>query len=195
MHTPPYASPYAMGWLADAVAGVPVLWHTGAVANYHGDILIMPDSLWGIVVLSNVNNFLLEVQFSRAIKGVTALLMGYQPAPPSRLPYRPAYWLITALACVWLVWRGNQIFALRRWIKRLGAATIDRNELIRHPVLTLIDPGLSLGLLFGIPAFLEAPLSTMMWFAPDMTSWLVVNTIVSLLVFGLRLALLSPANA
>ena len=33
MHTPPDESPYAMGWLADEVAGVPILWHTGAVAN------------------------------------------------------------------------------------------------------------------------------------------------------------------
>ena len=50
----------------------------------------------------------------------------------------------------------------------------------------------SLGLFFGIPAFLEAPLSTMMWFAPDVTGWLVVNTIVALLVGGLRLALMAP---
>ena len=70
---------------------------------------------------------------------------------------------------------------------------IDRRELIRHPAIALLDPGLSLGLFLGIPVFLEAPLSTMMWFAPDMTSWLVVNTIVALLVGGLRLALMVPA--
>ena len=32
----------------------------------------------------------------------------------------------------------------------------------------------------------------MMWFAPDMTSWLVVNTIVAVLVGGMRLALMTP---
>ena len=193
LHTPPRGFPYAMGWLTDFVAGVPVLWHTGAVANYHGDMLLMPSAGWGIAVLSNVNNFLLETQFSGAIKGAAALLLGYQPASPSWLRYRTLYWLITALAIVWLVWRGYQVVSLRRWIKRADVSTVDRNELIRHPALTLIDPGLSIGLLFGVPAFLEAPLSTMMWFAPDMTSWLVVNTIVSVLVFGLRLALLAPS--
>jgi CubicO group peptidase (beta-lactamase class C family) len=192
LHTPPRGSPYAMGWLSDEVAGVPVLWHTGAVANYHGDMLIVPSAGWGVVVLSNVNNFLLETQFSSAIKGMTALLLGYQPAAPSWLRYRAAYWLMTGLACIWLVWRGYQIFSLRRWIKRSRVAPLDRSNLVRHPVTALIDPGLSLGLFFGIPVFLEAPLSTMMWFAPDMTSWLVVNTIVSLLVGGLRLALLTP---
>ena len=84
MQTPPPGMPYAMGWLADNVDGVPVLWHTGAVANYHGDMLLIPSLGWGVVWLANTNNFALEDELSEGMKGVAAILIGYDPPPPPR---------------------------------------------------------------------------------------------------------------
>src|SRR6185437_6339761 len=112
MQTPPPGMPYAMGWLTAVVDRVPVLWHTGAVANYHGDMLLIPSARWGVVQLANTNNFVLEGQLSDGIQGIAALLLGFEPPPISWPGFRTSYALI-ALACVfWLAWRVVQLIRL-----------------------------------------------------------------------------------
>lgn len=190
LHTPPRGSPYAMGWLADSIAGVPVLWHTGAVANYHGDMLLIPGRAGmpgvGVVVLANVNNFLLETQLGETIKGVGALMLGFQPPKPEFPRFREVYWIITGLACAWLVWRVNQAATLSRW----RAPRAPQQALAgRRPRLAyaILDPGIGLLLLVGVPLALGSPLSTLRWFVPDLTDWLVLNAVLSTAIGMCRL--------
>jgi hypothetical protein len=176
MHATAPNSPYAMGWLADAIGDVPILWHTGAVANYHCDMLLIPDLKLGVAILSNVNNILMEHQFSLTIKDVGALLAGYAPPARHAARYRLVYWLITFAAAVWIVWRARQaatLWQLRRSQNPHGASALS-------PVVWLLDPGLSIGLVFGVRLVLHTPFSTLRWFVPDLMSWLIVNVFVSL---------------
>lgn len=186
LHTPPVGSPYAMGWLSDSVVGTSVLWHTGAVANYHGDMLIVPSARWGIVMLSNVNNFELEGQLSAAAKGVASLLLGYEPPRPRWIRFRSVYALIAALGVLWLAWRIKQIATMVRW--RKWTARGPAGPVWWRPAGALIDPGVALGLFVGVPLLLGSPLSTLRWFVPDLTDWLILNMVVALLIAAARMA-------
>jgi CubicO group peptidase (beta-lactamase class C family) len=190
LHTAPPGAPYAMGWLVDSIARVQVLWHTGAVANYHSDMLIAPRPNFGVAIFANVNNFLLERQFSEAIKGVGALLLGYDPPPPSALRYRETYWIITLAAGLWMLWRIYQVATIRRWIGRRELARSGVTFAWRPDIVAvLVDPGVSVGLVFGLPRFFGAPLSTLRWFVPDLTDWLLLNVAVSVVLAASRLLL------
>jgi len=84
-------SPYAMGWLNDFVGDVPIVCHTGPAANYHGDMLLIPQRGIGVALLSNLNNILLEHQYSHAVKAVSSLLLGFEPPLHSDLRYRETH--------------------------------------------------------------------------------------------------------
>ena len=185
LHTPPAGSPYAMGWLTDSVAGTAVLWHAGAVANYHGDMLIVPSARWGVVLLSNVNNFVLEGQLSAAAKGVASLLLGFEPPQPRWMRFRSIYALIAALGVLWLAWRIKQVATLVRW-RKLPASRL-AGPVWWRPAGALVDPGVALGLFVGVPLLLGSPLSTLRWFVPDLTDWLILNTVVALVIAGARM--------
>ena len=188
MQTPPAGMPYGMGWLVDNVQGVPVLWHTGAVANYHGDMLLIPSLGWGVVWLGNTNNFALEDEISDGMKGVAAILLGHEPPPAPRPSFRMKYALLFLAFLSWLTWRVTQLVVLyKRQRDHAAAATEDPRSAQRRLAGALIDPGVSIGLLIGAPLALGTPLSTLQWFAPDVTLWLTANAIITLLVLMLRL--------
>lgn len=192
MSRPPPGSPYAMGWLTDSVGGVPVLWHTGALANYHGDMLLIPSSGWGVVQLANTNNFALEGQLSAAVKGIAALLLGYEPPRASWLGFRTSYVLIIAACLAWAAWRVGQVVGLRHWrgmARPLGGSAIGRPPPPRHPAGALIDPGVAIGLVVGVPLLLGSPPSTLQWFVPDLSDWLAVNAVIAIAMMTARLVL------
>lgn len=192
MQTPPPGMPYAMGWLTDDVHGVPVLWHTGAVANYHGDMLLIPSLGWGVVWLANTNNFALEDDLSEGIKGIAAILVGSEPPPPPRPSFRTKYALILLACLSWLAWRVAQIVELHKWRQKPNDAppVSDVAAPARRTLAgALIDPGISMGLFIGVPLALGTPLSTLRWFAPDVTHWLTWNAIVALLIMAQRVIL------
>lgn len=197
MQTPPPGMPYGMGWLTDNVDGVPVLWHTGAVANYHGDMLLIPSLGWGVVWLANTNNFALEDELSEGMKGVAAILLGYDPPAPPRPSFRTKYVLILLACLSWVAWRVGQVIELRRWRRTPNDRPHAADGAVparKNLAGALIDPGLSLGLLIGAPLALGTPLSTLRWFAPDVTHWMIVNAIVAMLIMVERLVLWSSSR-
>ena len=193
MQTPPPGMPYGMGWLTDNVSGVPVLWHTGAVANYHGDMLLIPSLGWGVVQLANTNNFALEDDLSEGIKGIAALLLAHEPPPLPRPSFRTKYALIILACLIWLAWRVAQVVELRRWHREPDVGARVASDLQsgrkRNPAGALVDPGVSLGFFIGAPLALGTPISTLKWFAPDVTHWLIVNAVVAIVILILRLVL------
>jgi CubicO group peptidase (beta-lactamase class C family) len=85
---------YAMGWRVGNTAGVPSLWHGGALPNYRGAMVFSPAEHWGIVVLSNLGSY--GVDHTRGIaKGITARLA--RKDPPSA--DSPLIW-ISRLLCM-----------------------------------------------------------------------------------------------
>lgn len=186
LQQPPRGSPYAMGWLTDVVDDTPVLWHTGAVANYHADMLLIPSTGWGVVLLANANNFALEGQLSDGVKAVASLLIGYAPPKPTWLRFRTEYAFILAACIAWLAWRVSQVIGLRRWYGTAHPASGGRPP---RRLGAMLDPGVAVGLLVGVPLLVGTPLSTLQWFVPDVTDWLTVNAFTAIAIGIIRLVL------
>jgi hypothetical protein len=102
--------------------------------------------------------------------------------------------VLILLACLsWLAWRVAQVVELRKWRRANDDAAHATSESGTMPSKNLtgalIDPGISLGLFFGVPLALGTPLSTLKWFAPDVTHWLILNAIVAIVIMFQRLVL------
>jgi hypothetical protein len=155
-----------MAWYVDSVGGERLLWHPGAVPNYHGDVALLPDRQAGVVILTNVNNFLLEMQLSRIARGVAAMLAG-TPAPRvSGTRYRDTYRALTAAFILWLAWRATSLRHLLRWRTALREAR-RRGAAAACPALVLVR------------RWTGAPFDTLVWFAPDLAWWLIGNAILA----------------
>ncbi len=115
---------YAMGWDVGTLEGSPFLAHHGALPNYWGEIFMMPDADWGIVLLANANGFEQLTQITMVAHGVVRLLMGQAPGSVSLyFPLRFLYWtilltpllMIAGVAHGWRKWRLKGV-ALPWWV-------------------------------------------------------------------------------
>ena len=168
---------YAMGWVVGSLNGVPVLWHGGDTANFHADMVIVPRDQLGIVVLTNVNNGLIQLEqlgkMGRIIAGVTNLLMGHQPSD-AVLSVQMVYFIfdvVVLLLSTLQIW--SLVLVLRHWRQPLQQRSLKRLWLVFLPLLweLLLPLGLLLGLLLGLNLF-DLTWSVVVLYAPDLSYWL-----------------------
>jgi CubicO group peptidase (beta-lactamase class C family) len=71
-------SRYAMGWISGDSRGIKTVWHNGSNFNYHSDLIMAPDTRWGVVVLANADSVptLLLGSVDRIAAGVINMLHG-----------------------------------------------------------------------------------------------------------------------
>jgi hypothetical protein len=84
LHTPPtgIANNYAMGWIETTNNGRRVLEHNGVLSVFYTEIVLLPETGHGLVLLYNTSSLAANSLASPAIKnGLIALLTGGQPAP------------------------------------------------------------------------------------------------------------------
>ena len=187
---------YGMGWANGPINGVPTIWHNGSTGNFYSDMILVPKSQWGIVVLSNESGLpaLLTGSVEAIAGGVMNRLVGQKTAPsgPSLgtiyLILDSILVLITALV-LWSMLR------LPRWYAQSGR---------RWPQMSRLKRGFKLGrvglrltwelilpaLLLGLP-LLNGYLAwrTLFINAPDIVSWLLV-ILTLLLITGIIRAVL-----
>lgn len=77
---------YGMGWFVGPVNGLPAIYHQGETFNFHANMILHPDSRWGVVVLMNAENslddFTGRARMAGIANGIIGLLAGQQPPPP-----------------------------------------------------------------------------------------------------------------
>jgi CubicO group peptidase (beta-lactamase class C family) len=76
---------YGMGWFVGPVNGIPAVFHQGETFTYHANVVLMPRSHQGVVVLMNAENSLdlfTSGRMGTVAAGVASLLEGDQPPPP-----------------------------------------------------------------------------------------------------------------
>src|SRR5207344_3483477 len=82
LHTPAVPTPesgtsYGMGWFVGPINGIPAVFHQGETFNYHANIVLIPRSHRGVVVLMNAENSLdlfLRGRMGTVAEGVAGLL-------------------------------------------------------------------------------------------------------------------------
>lgn len=90
---------YGMGWFVGPVNGVPAIYHQGETFSYHANMILLPDSQWGVMVLMNAENslddFTARFRMASIADGVSSLLVGQQvPPPPSNTGMVLVYGLV-----------------------------------------------------------------------------------------------------
>jgi CubicO group peptidase (beta-lactamase class C family) len=152
MHTPPTAidSNYAMGWIETTNNGLRVLEHNGVLSVFYTDIVLLPETGHGFVLLYNTSSLAANVLASPAIKnGLIALLMGGQPAPQ---PYSVSLWAML-MGVITLIGMG---LAIRSMIRLSGWSARTRHlplwRLIPGMLWTFVPAGVLLGLPWLITA-------------------------------------------
>ena len=187
---------YGMGWANGPINGVPTIWHNGSTGNFYSDMILVPKSQWGIVVLSNESGLpaLLTGSVEAIAGGVMNMLVGQKPSPSGPgvgtiyLILDSIFVLISALV-LWSTLR------LPRWYEKFGRRWRQPGRLKRGFKLgrvglrltwELILPALLLGLpiLNGYIAW-----RTLFFNAPDIVSWLLV-ILTLLLITGIIRAVL-----
>ena len=108
---------YGMGWYIAPTNGVPTVRHVGATANFHANLVLVPGSRWGVVLLMNSNSlFLGHSRIDGIATGITSLLVSR--APPVAAPVYDAivfYFFSLGVAALQVVGIIRTALRLRRW--------------------------------------------------------------------------------
>ena len=178
--TPEADTSYGMGWFVGPVNGIPAVFHQGETFNYHANIVLMPGSHQGVVVLMNAENsvdLFVRGRMGTVAEGVASLLAGQEPpSPPSNTGIFVVY---AALLGVIVLQVGGMIrsaAALRRrrvptgrfgWKSRTGLALALN---LAWAVLVLVL----------LPKQFGVPLLTLAQGMPDLAYALLVSGVVAL---------------
>jgi CubicO group peptidase (beta-lactamase class C family) len=177
---------YGMGWVIDP-SGEPAIWHGGDTANFHSDLILLPERRLGVVVLTNVNGDLAITTGAQGViaQGVRQLLLGQQP--PAASPFWRQYLVFDAalVLCSALV-----LWSLVRLLRERGRPIRRPLGVLAGFILPLIwEVGLPLWLLIGFPALAQVTWPVILLYFPDLGYWLLALSIVLLVTGSLRLIL------
>jgi CubicO group peptidase (beta-lactamase class C family) len=155
---------YAMGWEDTELGGVPVVRHNGDVGNFHANMILAPESGWGVVVLMNGSNHLQLDGMNTIANGVMARLLGVE-APPE--PFNQAmaiFYFVLAVGALQVLGIVRSIVLVRRWRRQ--------PELLPHGVLRV-------ALRVVVPV-----MANLLWAGFCLlVPWFLVQTPLSILVF------------
>lgn len=174
MHTPPQglSSSYAMGWFARTENGARIIEHNGILSAFYADMVLLPNSGYGVALLYNINSLPLDVlAFPRIKNNVIALLQGQQPQA-GRLNIRTLGVIFGLLTLIGFTLSLRSLWRFNQW--RQKARTVEWWRLLPG-VAWKFFPAV---LLVALPALL--PLMTdrvfgaaMLWRAmPEVFLWL-----------------------
>ena len=124
VQTPKEDTSYGMGWFVGPLNDIPVVHHQGETFNFHSNVVLIPQSHKGVVVLMNAENSLdlfTAGRMGTIAAGVASLVEGQEPpSPPSNI----AIFIVYAALFALLVLQGRGIVrsvaALRRRRIRRG---------------------------------------------------------------------------
>jgi hypothetical protein len=166
-----------MGWAAVTIDGAPAFYHDGQVADFTSEMVLLPGTKIGVVMLFNVQHQLLSGAARRIALGVVALMQGRMP-PAGGNP-----WLglqLAALAAILLLaW---SLESLRRWPALVRSTR--RGARMLAIALVVFQAVVAVAVGFGCPAVTGVSWGVVQLFAPDIARLLeavvIVNAIGSL---------------
>ncbi len=178
--TPEEGTSYGMGWFVGPRNDIPAVHHQGETFNYHANVVLIPQSRRGVVVLMNAENSLdlfTSGRMGTIADGVTSLLQGQQP--PSRPSNIPTFIVYAALfALLVLQTRGivKSVAALRRGSIRRGRI----GPWWRIGLSFVVSLVWALFVFVLVPKQLGLPLSVLDDGFPDLVYLLVASALVAL---------------
>jgi hypothetical protein len=108
-------SSYAMGWEDSELSGVRVVRHSGDTGNFHANMILVPESRWGVVVLMNGSNHLRLAGMDGIANGVVSLLLGHQPPPEPFEQAKVLLFVVVAIGALQVLGIVRSDVLVRRW--------------------------------------------------------------------------------
>jgi CubicO group peptidase (beta-lactamase class C family) len=171
---------YGMGWFVGPVNGIPAVFHQGETFNYHANIVLIPGSDRGVVVLMNAENSLdlfVRGRMGTVAEGVASLLEGQEPpSPPSNSGIFVAY---AALLGVIVLQVGGMIRSAAR-LRRRRLPTGRLGSKSRTALALAVNLVWALLVLVLLPKQFGVSLLTLAQGMPDLAYVLLVSGVVAL---------------
>ena len=177
---------YAFGWRVSSFNGVRAVHHGGIVPNFRGKMTMLPDSGWGVVVLTDASSSLplpLAPTSHRIADAVTASLAG-ATLGESGSRFRVMHWALLAATLLILL---SQLRVLRRLVQG-RTPTPPRVRVIRE---ILLDAAFIAFALLLLPRLVGITWPELFRGSPDLAWWLAVMVLLSFATLALRLRVLS----
>jgi len=187
---------YGMGWYNGPINGVPTIGHEGSTLNFTSYMILVPQSQWGIVVLSNEGGLPVELTSSveNIAAGVMTLLVG-RNLPPAGPGVSTLYLILDGLLMLISALALWSALRLPRWYVQFGRRWRQQGRWKRG--FTIVRLGLRLvwelilpALVLGLPLLIGyLTWRTLMLTAPDLV-WLLLGISALMFITGIiRLAL------
>lgn len=168
---------YAMGWREGTTAGVPSLWHGGALPSYRGALVLLPQSRSGVIVLTNMSSMFSD--HTREIAAGVVALTEQRPLPAGVRPLRQIYLVIAAGSLLLL---GFAALGLVRAVRG------PRKPVAKTWSIVVFDVLLPVAAIIALPIFLHVSYGAMWEGAPDIFLTVGLAVLLGLLSAGLKLA-------
>jgi CubicO group peptidase (beta-lactamase class C family) len=171
---------YGMGWFVGPVNGIPAVFHQGETFGYHANIVLIPGTDQGVVVLMNAENsqdLFFRGRMGTVAAGVASLIEGRQPPPPpSNTGLFTAYALVLGAICIQALGMLRSATNLRR--RRLPSGRLGLR--LRTTLALVGNLAWALVILVLLPRQLGAPLPTLAQGLPDLAYALLASGVVAL---------------
>lgn len=149
---------YGMGWgYAAQYYGRPLLNHSGLVENYTSNMFLIPEEEIGIVVLVNMNDYLVD---NNLLGNIMLPLLGEEKVPLPDHAYILFHVLLDLIYLVIIIVAVTPLVLIRRW--KIKPKTKGRLvfEIVRHAVFPAF--------LLALPYILGSPLWLVWYFVKDL---------------------------
>jgi CubicO group peptidase (beta-lactamase class C family) len=185
LHRPAVQAPkadtsYGMGWFVGPVNDIPAIYHQGETMNFQANVVLIPQSRKGVVVLMNAENSLdlfINGRMGTIADGVTSLLEGREPpSPPSNLAIFIVYAALFALLVLQARGIAKSVVALRRGRIRRGRI----GPWWRVGFSLVVSVVWALFVLVLVPKQLGSSLSVLATGFPDLVYLLIASALVAL---------------
>jgi CubicO group peptidase (beta-lactamase class C family) len=180
VQTPEEDTSYGMGWFVGPRNDIPAIHHQGETFNFHANLVLVPQSRRGVVVLMNAENSLdlfTTGRMGTIADGVTSLLEGREPpSPPSNIAIFIVYAALFAVLVLQARGIAKSVAALRRGRIRGGRI----GPWWRIGLSMILSLVWALFVLVLVPKQLGLPLSILATGFPDLVYLLVGSALVAL---------------
>lgn len=192
MHRPPVGvdSPYAMGWEVGQWDGMRAIRHDGSLETFYASAVLLPDESYGVVLLANQVSYPhMLFAYEDIVQGVVDRLVGRTPEPG--VSTTTVYLIFSAIAVVTLAFQVRSLLRLDRWREQIQDGVSTRTilgtlwKLIFGIFVLLILPWLLIR-----NAGLAATRVSMLNYLPDVSFWLGLMAVLSLIEAVLRVGYL-----
>lgn len=193
MHTPPanIDTNYAMGWMETMDNGRRLLEHNGILSVFFADVVLLPETGQGLVLLYNISSLATITLAAPAIRdGLITLLTSGQPAPAR---FTVTVWgvLMALVTLSGVALAVRSLLRLPRWVERT------QNISMWRLVLGIAWAFVPAAILLGLPALITATAGRVFGYTqlarsmPEIFLWLGLCGVLGVISGAIRIGLLS----